>query len=81
MLVIQIVGKQTFFSSKKNQDYFVIHCVFRKDGVNGFAVESKFISGELFQKVDVNKFYAVVYGAYDNGRAFIADLKEVQQNQ
>lgn len=79
MTVIRVVGKQTFFSQKKNQDYFVLHTAFQKDDVQGLAVETRFVSSDLYNKAQLNRQYAIVYDAYANGRAFISDLREVSE--
>lgn len=76
-MIIQVVGKQTFYSPKKSQDYYVLHTLFKRDGVDGHAVETKFVSSDLFGKVSIGKQYVIVYDAYANGRAFISDLREV----
>lgn len=74
--MVKVFGKQTFFSQKKNQDFYILHVCYKKDGVEGFAVDQKFVSSEIYSKVQVNKDYEIIYGAYDNGRAFISDVKE-----
>lgn len=80
MAIVQVVGKASFHSSKKDQDFFVLHCISRQDNVQGFACDTKFVSNELFNKVDLDKQYQIIYDAYSNGRAFITDLREVKSN-
>lgn len=80
MTVIKVVGKSNFHSEKKNQDYYVLHCVFQREGVSGYAVEAKFVSPEIYNKAQLDSQYAIVYDVYANGRGFISDLREVQRN-
>lgn len=81
MTVIRVVGKSSFHSDRKNQDYFVLHTIFNREGVDGYAAEAKFVSQEIFNKAFVDHTYAVVYDIYSNGRGYISDLREVQSNQ
>ena len=78
-MVIQVVGKANFHSEKKGKDYYTLHCVFQRDGVEGSAVEVKFVSAEIYNSVQVGCLYSIVYGAYDNGRAYISELREVKR--
>ena len=78
-MVIQVVGKANFHSDKKNKDFYTLHCVFQKKGVEGSAVDVKFVSEDIFNKASVGKVYSIRFGAYDNGRAFIEDIVEVQR--
>lgn len=77
MNLITVVGKANFSSRDQSKHYFVLHCLSSKDTVEGYAVDTKFVSQEIFNKVSVNSRYEVIYGCYDNGRAFVSDLKEV----
>lgn len=80
MTVIQVVGKSSFHSNKKDSDYYMLHCVFKRDGVEGLACEGKFVSQDIYNRVEINKNYGLVYDVYSNGRGFISDVKEVQAN-
>lgn len=75
--VITVIGKANFRSEKKNQDYYVLHTYCKKDSVEGYAVDAKFVSADIFNSVSINGKYEVIYGCYDNGRAYIADMKPV----
>lgn len=80
MTVIKVVGKSSFHSDKKNQDYYVLHCVFHREGVEGFAVEAKFVSSDIFSKAIIDRQYAVIYDIYSNGRGYVSDIREVTNN-
>lgn len=80
MNVIRIIGKSHFYSEKKQRDYYTLHTVFKKDGVEGDACEVRFVSPEIYNKVTIGNLYQVVYGAYDNGRAFISELVQVEKS-
>lgn len=80
MSVIRVVGKTTFFSSRKNKDFFVLHVAMKKDSVEGMAVEQKFVSSEIFDKAYVDGLYRIQYGCNDFGQAVIDDLIEVKAN-
>lgn len=80
MTVIQVVGKSNFYSEKKKTDYFVLHTIFKRDGVQGYACEAKFVSSDIFNKAQIDHCYGVIYDVYSNGRGFISDIKEVQNN-
>lgn len=76
MNVITVIGKANF-SSKDGRQFYVLHVYSQKDSVEGYAVDTKFVTADIFNKTFINGKYEVVYGCYDNGRAFVADLKEV----
>lgn len=80
MNIIRVVGKAHFYSEKKQRDYFTLHTVFKKQGIEGDAVEVKFVSSDIFNSVSIGCLYQVVYGAYDNGRAYISELIQVERS-
>lgn len=71
-----ILGKQSFVS-KKGTQCNILHVGYQDNNVSGMAVKTEFVSDEVFGSVETRKTYAVVYGAYSNGRAYISELKEV----
>lgn len=74
---INLIGKQSFVS-KKGTQCNIIHFLTVRDNVEGFAAETAFVEDSIFNKARVNGKYKVVYGCYNNGRAYIADLVEKQ---
>lgn len=78
-MMFLVLGKQSFVS-KKGTQCNILHVGFKDQNVEGTAVKQEFVSDALFNKVQLNKSYSVVYNAYSNGRAYIEDLIEVTSN-
>lgn len=78
--VIRVFGKTSFHSSKRDKDFFVLHCAMKKLNVEGLACEQKFVEKDIYDKCSVDTVYKIIYGCNDFGQAVVEDLQEVKSN-
>lgn len=72
-MTISVVGKQSFVS-KKGTQCNILHVLQSQDNVQGYAATTFFVSDDVYNKAAIRTSYEIVYGAYQNGRAFVQDL-------
>lgn len=76
-MIIRVIGKQSFLS-KAGRHCNILHSMYKNEYVEGYATDRIFVSDEVYNKALLNSSYEVVYGASSTGRAFVSDLKVLQ---
>lgn len=76
-MLIQVVGRRSFRNNDRNKTYYIVNTMYQDSNCEGWAIKERFVNEDIFAKCVPGHKYEIVFEESFNGRAFIADVKEV----